>query len=665
VGELLSIINFIGDGNSNVFMSIAIVLIIAAIFVPFYEYKEQAFYYVSHRRNRIYFALFLIFTASILIMAECPKLPVNALWVLSILNVVFLVLCIIRINKPLGLAGIKLKQYKKRIYAGFALESKEFFESRPWYLMDAIDKIRFAQLRAQYYSAIGKNIEGFYSLPNIRDGLLYKKEQESVLERKALFLYIMGDFVALKGVLDLLEGDEYKYQNPGIWAMKALIEEQRGDLDAAFSLMETAKSKLERMDAPHQLKARVLNDFGRVQFMRGNMTEAYHYYKQAFKEVISDVDIYARILHTIASNLIALAAIIEPRTVHYYMNEYEKHLDMDSLDNQIQYSNCEIAYYRQMGDTKKEFDLIKERYYKISSKLDSARKAEFQAVTFRKLMDRRFQYQWFVPEIESSIDSYFILPLKEKLAVFKEFTEILQQEEFMYVRAQEPFKGLAGKIFKYYRTQGLVDINSIIDTLDRHEIHLRHYFTVDKLSIMRLLDGEKHIDNSESVYLDLYKTLYDAGLHITAANVLLDYIIECANPNNLLLLTPSGPPITYQSFLDSIPLPPPPVVAEDGIHLSYFWVDLAPHIYVVPVYQDKVEKHIKTIIAEYKKWQSHPVKYEFSLYIAHFLVCLGRAEEAETFYRFFVKSEVSVNQYPAWVRDKYAELSMLFDGKIV
>ena len=85
------------------------------------------------------------------------------------------------------------------------------------------------------------------------------------------------------------------------------------------------------------------------------------------------------------------------------------------------------------------------------------------------------------------------------------------------------------------------------------------------------------------------------------------------------------------------------------------------HVRIIPLHRDKIEKHIGTIIAEYHKWQNHPIKLEFSLHIAHFLVCLDRVEEAEQFYRFFVDSKVSINQFAAWMQDEYAELSMLFD----
>ncbi len=338
---------------------------------------------------------------------------------------------------------------------------------------------------------------------------------------------------------------------------------------------------------------------------------------------------------------------------------------MTSADNLIQYNNCEITYYRQIGDAKKEFNITKDGYYKLATKLDSETKALFQASTFRMVMNGRFQYNWFVSEIEGSIDSYFTLPLKEKLAVFKEFTGILQQEEFRYVRAQEPFKNLMDRIFEYYRTQGLADIDSIINSLDSREIYLYHHFTLEKLGILKLLDREKHIENSESTYLDLYKTVYDAGLHITATNVLFVYIDECANSSNVLLSKPFQPPITYQVFLESIPLPPPPEVLKDGIHLNYYSVNRNLNMGVIPLYRDKIEKHIGTIIAEYHKWQNHPIKYEFSLHIAHFLVCLDRVEEAEQFFQFFVDSKVSISQFATWMQDEYVELKRLFNGKAV
>lgn len=662
---LMSIINFIVDNDKfGTLLSIAIVLIVAAFFVLSHEYKQMVFYYVFHRRNRGYFAFSLLYMALILMLAKYTNLFIGYLLLLTFLNSIYCVIIIIGIKKPLGLAEIKIKQYQRRMDSGLAFESKDFFESKHWYLIDSIDEVRFTWLQSKYYAAVGKHSEAFNAIMSISDKILYKTEEEDFLEEKARLLYEMGDLAALKEVLGLLEGDKYESQNPSLWAMKALIEEQRGDLDSAFLMMEISKGKLERVDASCELKAPALNDFGRIQLMRGNRTEAYFYYKQAFKEITRDARIYSRLLHPLASNVIASASLIDPDSAFYYLNEYKKHLDMSSVDNIIQYNNCEISYYRQIGDSKREFESIKDGYYKLVTKLDPETKALFQASTFRMIMNGRFNYNWITSEIENSIDTYFTLPLKEKLAVFKEFTGILQQEEFRYVKGQEPFKSLMDRIIKYYKIQGIADIDSIIDSLDRHEIYLYHRFTLDKLGILKLLDRENHIEKNESVYLDLYKTMYDAGLHITATNVLFVYIDECANSSNiLLLLNPLQPPVTYQSFLDGLPLPPPPDILDDGIHLRYYRLGFNPHMRIIPVHREKISKHIGTIIDEYHKWQNHPIKLEFSLHIAHFLVCLDRVDEAESFYRFFVDSKVSINQFAAWMRDEYAELSILFGEK--
>lgn len=332
----MSIINFIVDNDKfGTLLSIAIVLIAAAFFVFLHEHKQMVFYYVFHRRNRGYFAFSLLYMASILMLAKYSNLSIGYLLLLTFLNSIYCVISIIGIKKPLGLAQIKIKQYQKRIDSGLAFESKDFFESKHWYLIDCIDKIQFIWLQSKYYAAVGKHSEGFNAIMSISDKLLYKEEQQDFLEEKARLLYEMGDFAALKEVLDLLESEKYESQNPSLWAMKALIEEQRGDLDSAFLMMEISKAKLDRVDSSHELKARSLNDFGRIQLMRGNRTEAYFYYKQAFKEIIRDARIYSRLLHPLASNVIASASFIDPNAVFYYLNEYKKHLDMASVDNPI------------------------------------------------------------------------------------------------------------------------------------------------------------------------------------------------------------------------------------------------------------------------------------------------------------------------------------------
>ena len=663
MGDWLSIIEFMQDKELGLLLSIAVILIGMSFILLSHEYKEPTLYYIFHKRNRGYLIFSLLYMAAILLLVKFETLSTSSVIILFTLNVLYFALCIVGIKKPIGLAGFKLKQYENKLATGGIFESKNFFESNHWYLIDSIDKVRFAQLQSRYYAVIEKNKESFDSLHSISHNLLYKNEQQYFLVEKAYLLFKMGDFSALKEILYLLESDSYQSQDPRIWQMKSLIEEERGNLDGALSFMEISKAKLNRDESTREVKVSILNDFGRIQLMRGNKSEAYHYYKQSFKELIKDAKVSPQLLHPIASNVIAMAILMDLNSVQYYFKEYRKHLDMTIPENLVAYKNCEIIYYRQIRDTQNEFKKIKEGYEELAFRLDPVRRALFQVSTFRMIMNGKFQYEWLIPEIESSLETYFELPPREKLTVFKEFIGILEQEEFRYVKGQEPFKNLIHKIYEYYRTQGLIEIESMINSLGMHEIYLYHQYTLDKLAILKLLDKEQHIEKSESTYLELYKTLYDAGLHITAANVLFTYIDECSNPNNILVsLSHLDTPITYQEFLENIPSPPPPYLLEDGIHLNYFYLNLNENIEIIPQHRDKIEKYIEIIITDYHKWQNHPIKLDFSLHIAYILASLDRKQEAEGFYRFFVDSKISINQYVAWMQKEYAMLEQLFDG---
>lgn len=246
MGDWLSIIEFMQDKELGLLLSIAVILIGMSFILLSHEYKEPTLYYIFHKRNRGYLIFSLLYMAAILLLVKFETLSTSSVIILFTLNVLYFALCIVGIKKPIGLAGFKLKQYENKLATGGIFESKNFFESNHWYLIDSIDKVRFAQLQSRYYAVIEKNKESFDSLHSISHNLLYKNEQQYFLVEKAYLLFKMGDFSALKEILYLLESDSYQSQDPRIWQMKSLIEEERGNLDGALSFMEISKAKLNR-----------------------------------------------------------------------------------------------------------------------------------------------------------------------------------------------------------------------------------------------------------------------------------------------------------------------------------------------------------------------------------------------------------------------------------
>lgn len=174
MGEWLSIIEFMQDEEFGILLSFAIILIGMSFILLSHEYKEPTLYYIFHKRNRGYLTFLLLYMAAILLLVKFETLSTSSVIILFTLNVLYFTLCIVGIKKPIGLAGFKLKQYENKLATGDIFESKNFFESNHWYLIDSIDKVRFAQLQSRYYAVIEKNKESFDSLHSISHNLLYK-----------------------------------------------------------------------------------------------------------------------------------------------------------------------------------------------------------------------------------------------------------------------------------------------------------------------------------------------------------------------------------------------------------------------------------------------------------------------------------------------------------
>lgn len=70
--------------------------------------------------------------------------------------------------------------------------------------------------------------------------------------------------------------------------------------------------------------------------------------------------------------------------------------------------------------------------------------------------------------------------------------------------------------------------------------------------------------------MELYKTLYDAGMYVDALDTLILFMDECGSPYNIKILTPHmAEPMYYSEFLARISPSLPPKVSEDGYHLVY------------------------------------------------------------------------------------------------
>lgn len=623
MGDITGLVDFISQNKSNALTTLILVLLVTAVFVAGVSYKDKFLYYILHKRNRWYVAAFLVSTAVLFFIIQKSIFSFGGLTFLACVDVLYGIICFLRIRKPI---------FKK------------------------------VRAKASEESILGNKKKAYEILCEADSEMLYEDELEDFTVAKAMLLWEMGDFSAAYGLLGVPE--ECKYQNnPMVWVTYSLVDENAGDLDKAYEYLLKAKSLLEQEDIDSIVKAQVYNNFGRIQLMRGNRLEGIKYYNDAYRELKNAKQTRTDLLHIILSNLILNKTLNNPQdaAIPGLLTEYKDQIDMTVLQNMIEYTNCLLSYYRQTKDVEKEFDCIQNGYRAMVQMLDGREKALLQASTFQIIMNGHFVYQWFDEEIRNSIDSYFQLPVVDKLEVCNAYMGILQQEDYRYVRNQEPYKTLIARIMEYYAVDAINDIDKLLEVLKPYEIYQYQRLMVNKLSILKLTEKEKHIENSKQMYLDLSKMLYDAGMHIMAVNIWMRLIDEAASGYNLEIQgQPGQPPMSLQEVMDKYAKPSAPKLLENGITLTYFRLEIPPICKMTPLYKDLIAEKIEFVIKEYDKWQNHPTKLELSMKIAHYMMCLGQGDRAERFFRFFEESRISERQYSAWHNEEYHILGNVF-----
>lgn len=346
------------------------------------------------------------------------------------------------------------------------------------------------------------------------------------------------------------------------------------------------------------------------------------------------------------------------------LEEYNKCIPNDSFANRIEYNNCAILLYRQLKNAKRENSILKSGFKDIIGQLNHTQAVVYTASTFRMIMNARFDHGWFDRYVKAGSEEYKNLPLLEKLAVFKEYMGIYQQEEFLAVFSKAPYLGLQKKIMKYYRDSALTEIDAALNKVEPYNMHLYRNLMKHKLSILKLVEGKNHIDRSKDTYISLYKQLYDAGLHLDAADILMTLIDECTSAYNVLIYRPFWlNAVYYCDYIANAPQPPPPEPDVDGLHLNYYRLGIAGPYAIKPLKVDVIEEHIDTLMSEVRSWKHHPFKVELSIGIARVLMCLERRDEAKEFYQIFKDSGMAETQMAAWARNSIAALEAEFPGE--
>ncbi len=665
MADVLAIAEIIFTNADNISTLLMIAALIAAAVIGVAEYRSRLWEYITNRRNRFWFIYGLLMATAILFTWKHGW--IHGYWLIGIVVLwVAYTIAIISSLKPkrfMGYSNPILRCYEKWLSDGSSIEHIDFFRKPPHgYLFTAEDKLEYYMLATSYFADVKEFDNAYKSLDKIENGWLYESEKEIIKLQRAMLLAQMG---SMKAAFQIL-GDPEKNESadPMIWFAYSFIFENAGDIDKALTYAEKSRDIVDSgYKAPDIVVAEIFNNYSRVAIFRGNRREALRYIDIAWKKVKDSKDM--RTIHIVASNRIAQMAMAgrSQAECEAALKEYKNLIPNDSFTNKVEFNNCEISYYRQIKDTKKENELIKSGFLEVVDHLNPGQRVLYTASTFRMLMNGHFDHKWFDKYVKSGSKEYDELPMLDKLVAFKEYMGFFQQEEFRAICNKRPYMGLQKKIMKYYRERAVADINGMLAEVEPYDRFKYVNLMTIKLSVLKLVEGKSHIDKSKDIYVDLYKELYDAGLHLDAVRILVNLVDECSSAYNVLIWRPFWPTgIYYSDILDRAIQPPDPRLAPDGIHLQYFRLQITPPFAVQPLHDDVIREHIDTIITEFRSWKNHPFKVDLSIEIAHLLMCLDRKDEAKEFLQFFKGSGVSENQLASWAREEVAALESELKG---
>lgn len=379
--DVLTIADLILSNADSISTFLIIAALIAAFAIGIAEYKSKLWEYITNRRNRFWFIYDLLMFAAILFIWK--RGYIHGYWLIGTVALWFVYTIVIILSlKPkrfMGYSNPVLRRYEKWLGDGSSIEHTDYFRKPShWYLFTAEDKLEYHMLGCSYLADVKEFDKAYKSLDAIKDGWLYESEKEIIKLQRAMLLAQMGNMKAAYQIL----GDPEKNESgdPMVWFAYSFIFENAGNIDKALEYAEKSRDIVEAgYKAPDFVIAEVYNNYSRVAIFKGNRQEALRYLDIAWNKVKGSKDM--RTVHIVASNRIAQMAMSgkSKAECEAALKEYKDLIPNDSFMNKVEYNNCEISYYRQIKDTKKENDLIKSGFREVIDHLNHSQRVLYTA----------------------------------------------------------------------------------------------------------------------------------------------------------------------------------------------------------------------------------------------------------------------------------------------
>lgn len=600
--DLIDLYNFITEQAPR---SIApnIFIILAAVW-SFTKIKQLRHPRYSLRFTTFVILVFLIFNAIVLEFTS-----IRVIIVLIVLLAIYSLIAYLASKKPILYSKRKLEDLRNLLVIGYSLNDERLFEKKLFYLIDHTENYQYQMLLAEHLKALERFADAYEVYQSIKDQKLFEDEKRDLIRKKVFLLYTLGDMNKAKHYLSCIEDES----EPNYLMLKAMIEENAMNLETASEYWQMALNVTSETKES-QLRAMIYNNYGRLRFMEGNLTDAISFYRQSYE--IAKTQKNSELIHSSFQNLIhtCLRKGDKQNAMHYFQ-EYEALITDKTLNDMEEELNLRLEIARQNKNSKEISIAILAGYQEIRPLLSNQRQIIFDVNILRMMFNNKMNFELVMNRIYDNIEQYFSLKMPEKYFALKEINIPLREIQFPFCHK---YALAHNQINKYMTNDALKEMDDYITKLKDYEVHQRCRMELEKVGIQKEWVRPYRFESIYGSMSDIKEIYQKNGMRIEAIFMDLDIADECCAAENY--------------FENTIKLVP----------------------------KKKMVEHVQLATESLMTLKKYPRVVEGNIRLAVYYMILNDKTKAKTHFEAFEEAKIPIQHFAFWIQRDYEGLCKEF-----
>jgi hypothetical protein len=243
----------------------------------------------------------------------------------------------------------------------------EFKLSKPFFIQSNKATIEWKYIYSKFLILYNKEIESYEILQNLLKHNLLNDEEVDIKIEYIYCLILIGDYNRAKSIFDIIAEVNTKKINYFYFIIKAKLYEINFDFGSLVKCLHFALDIFENNNSIGL--AWILNEIGRVEFLRGNRTNSANYYYRALQVALKFND--KRLLYVVYRNLIDIY-IFEKKyqEAGEYLIDFEKIINKNNIIELFLLDEYKIEIYRQVKNDERCINELIVGRRAIQEKLD-------------------------------------------------------------------------------------------------------------------------------------------------------------------------------------------------------------------------------------------------------------------------------------------------------